>query len=116
MLGSAITEPGFRKVTEKLGSIIPAVGRESNLRPSNAPVQNRPGPLSLAPTSSNSSWYSGVAAVTAQIMPRPTWQPPSEAEDQVCGGSSSPGFFPQSTNIYRAWIMPTYLLKALENS
>jgi len=58
-----------RKVTEKFGSVIPAIGSGPDRKNSNSS-----GPLALTPITANSSWYSGVAAVTAQIMPRALWQ------------------------------------------
>ena len=40
-----------------------------------SPVILKRGRLNLTPITADSSWYSGVAAVTAETMPRAFWQP-----------------------------------------
>jgi hypothetical protein len=71
-------ESSSRKVTEKVGSVIPVIGTGN---PSRQPANNvTSGRLNLRPITANSSWYSGVAAVTAEIMPRAFWQPPGDSQ------------------------------------
>ena len=48
-----------------------------------SPVVIKRGRLTLTPITADSSWYRGVAAVTAETMPRAFWQPTGDLQVQI---------------------------------
>ena len=47
-----------------------------------SPIVIKRGRLTLTPITADSSWYRGVAAVTAETMPRAFWQPAGDLQVQ----------------------------------
>ena len=64
--------------------------RRSSVESDTVPVILKRGRLNLTPIAADSSWYSGVAAVTAETMPRAFWQPVGDTQvciTMLCSGS-----------------------------
>ncbi len=48
-----------------------------------SPIVIKRGRLTLTPITADSSWYQGIAAVTAETMPRAFWQPTGDLQVQI---------------------------------